>query len=144
MNIKIEEEYADTLFGIEVAIVSVVSDAPELVDRNVLAAIDALIALYSAETRRDRRSLLRPTGLAGAVYERCLRTCEWQLGREDINGVPVSGNHRDEGKLSVSEVLRCLKRLRKSIRFWHKQGGRRGYLSYVSEFVGDADGRSSA
>lgn len=141
MNVRVEEEYADILLGIEVVIVSVVSEAPDLVDRNVLAAVDALIALYSAETRRRRRSLSAPTGRSGVVYERCLRTCERQLGRREIDGVPVSENHSDEGELTVSELLRCLKRLRKSIRFWHKQGGRRGYLSYVSEFVEDAGGR---
>ena len=144
MNVRVEEEYADILFGIEAAIVSVASETPELVDRNVLAAIDALIALYSFETKRGRRNLSPPTGRSGAVYERCLRTCEWQLGRKNIDGDPISENYRDKEGLTVSELLRCLKRLRKSIRFWHKQGGRRGYLSYVSEFVEDAGDRGGA
>ena len=144
MNARVEEEYADILLSIEVAIVSVVSETPELVDRNVLAAVDALIALYSAEIRRGRRSPPPPTGRSGVVYERCLRTCERQLGRENVDQVPISGYHRVEGELTVSEILRCLKRLRKSIRLWHKQGGRRGYLSYVGEFIEDVRGRGGA
>ena len=50
-------------------------------------------------------------------------------------GVSVSENYRDEGEFAMSKLLRCPKRLCESIRFWHKQGGRRGYLSYVGEFV---------
>ena len=144
MNVRVEEEYTDILLSIEKAIVGVASEAPELVDKNVLAAVDALIALYSAETRRGRRKHPPPTGRSGVVFERCLRTCERQLGRGRIDGVPVGRIHRDEGELTVSELLRCLKRLRKSIRLWHKQRGRRGYLSYVSEFFEDIGGRGGA
>lgn len=52
MSARVEEEYAAVLFGIETAVVSVVSEAPDLVDKNVLAAVDALLALYSTEIRR--------------------------------------------------------------------------------------------
>ena len=141
MNARVEEEYADILFGIETAIVNVVSEAPNLVDKNVLAAVEALIALYSTEIRRGRRSRPAPAGRAGVVYERCLLVCEWQLGRSDVEWAPVGGSRRDRGELTVSELLMCLKRLRKSIRLWHKQRGRRGYLSYVREFIEEVGGR---
>ena len=140
MNARVEEEYVDILLGIEAEIVSVASEAPNLVDKNVLAAIDALIALYSTETRRVRRSRPAPTGRSGVVYERCLLVCEWQLGRKVLARAPVGGNRRGRGELTVPELSRCLKRLRKSIRLWHKQGGRRGYLSYVREFIEEVGG----
>ena len=38
MSARVEEEYAAVLFGIETAVVSVVSEAPDLVDKNVLIA----------------------------------------------------------------------------------------------------------
>jgi hypothetical protein len=47
--------------------------------------------------------------------------------------------------ISVPELIACLKRLRKSVRFWNEQGGRQGYLNYVREFLAraerDLDGR---
>lgn len=144
MSARVEEEYAAVLFGIETAVVSVVSEAPDLVDKNVLAAVDALIALYSTEIRRGRRSCAAPTGRSGVVYERCLLACEWQLGRGHIGEAPVGGRWCDEAELTVYELVRCLKRLRKSIRHWHKQGGRRGYLSYVRQFIEEVGGRGGA
>ena len=78
------------------------------------------------------------------VYERCLLACEWQLGRGGIGEAPVGGRWRDEAELTVYELVRCLKRLRKSIRLWHEQGGRRGYLSYVRQFIGEASGLGGA
>jgi hypothetical protein len=37
--------------------------------------------------------------------------------------------------LTAAELVLCLKRIRKSIDFWTKEGGRQGYLNYVSEYV---------
>jgi hypothetical protein len=42
--------------------------------------------------------------------------------------------------ISHEILVACLKRIRKSVRFWSKQGGRRGYLTYIEEFFkGDPD-----
>ena len=51
MKLRVEEEYTDILYGVEVAIVRVVSEVPDLGDRMVLAEIDVLMTLYSAEIR---------------------------------------------------------------------------------------------
>ncbi len=32
-------------------------------------------------------------------------------------------------------MIACLKRIRSSIQLWNKEGGRRGYLNFVSQFV---------
>ena len=135
---RVEEEYADVLQNIEAAIIAVFDGDPSVVDRNVLAAIDALIGAYERE-RKNRGGVTRcPPGRAGAVYEQCRRVCEWRLGRQALNeGELVEDDFRSE-ELSVSELILCLKRLRKSIRLWHKQGGRQGYLKYVRQFLDDA------
>jgi hypothetical protein len=36
---------------------------------------------------------------------------------------------------TVDEIIACLKRIRRSIQFWQKKGGRQGYLTFISEFV---------
>jgi hypothetical protein len=50
----------------------------------------------------------------------------------------------DEGEMPLTDfiepvshdiLITCLKRIRKSVRYWNKQGGRRGYLAYVREFL---------
>ena len=35
----------------------------------------------------------------------------------------------------LPNMLRCLRRIRSSIRFWNKESGRRGYLEFVSEYA---------
>ena len=37
--------------------------------------------------------------------------------------------------LTVEEIIKCLKRIQTSVRRWNKQGGRQGYLKFVSEFL---------
>jgi hypothetical protein len=35
----------------------------------------------------------------------------------------------------VDVIIACLKRIRKSVEKWNKQGGRQGYLTFVEQFV---------
>jgi hypothetical protein len=51
---RIEEEYSDVLQNIESAIVTVYESSPELVDRDVLSAIESL-AIESLDTRLRTR-----------------------------------------------------------------------------------------
>jgi len=37
--------------------------------------------------------------------------------------------------ITVNELLDCLKRIKKSVQFWTKEGGRQGYLVYISNFM---------
>jgi len=39
-------------------------------------------------------------------------------------------------RLAVTDLLECLKRIRKSIRRWNREYGRQGYLKFVSQYVG--------
>lgn len=139
MHVNVEEEYADVLQNIESAIVVQFECTPDLVDREVLAAIDRLIGAYEQE-KRNRDGVTRvPSGRARGVYDQCRRICEWRLGRRPLNeGEQGNDDDPQPGELSIPELLLCLKRLRKSIRLWHKQGGRQGYLRYVREFLADA------
>ncbi len=41
--------------------------------------------------------------------------------------------------VSHDVLIACLKRIRKSVRYWSKQGGRRGYLAYVRNFLASPD-----
>ena len=37
--------------------------------------------------------------------------------------------------ISLEEIVAVLKRIRKSVRYWHKKAGRRGYLEYIDQFI---------
>jgi len=37
--------------------------------------------------------------------------------------------------ITLSEMVDCLKRIRRSIQMWRKEGGRRGYFDFVGGFL---------
>jgi hypothetical protein len=127
---NVEEEYLDVLQTIEFAIVKAAQADATLIDVDVLDAVDALVRHYGAEEngRRtpDHRLAEKPARVFAAVKE----MCEWRLGRQpgelaDEPGAPIA----------VSALVACLRRIQKSIRLWSKEGGRKGYLDFVSPYI---------
>jgi hypothetical protein len=58
--------------------------------------------------------------------------CELRLGRPtplETDGGPIP-------PIPVSELVDCLRQLRKSVERHTNAGGRQGYLTFVSQFVG--------
>lgn len=68
------------------------------------------------------------TELKITVYQAVRVRCEFWIGRSTIP---------DQGlkPLELSEILACLKRIRKSVQTWTRRDGRQGYLNFVSQFV---------
>lgn len=130
------ERFGDVLQNIEFAILCEYENAPDLLDLDVIDALDALVRRYVAEEGNrtpPRLSLSRP---AARVFEAAERMCEWRLGRGALNeGEPDTVIPLDQ-RNNVSDLLVCLKRVRKSAHIWNEQGGRQGYLDYISEFFG--------
>lgn len=137
MNRRVEEECTDVLQNIEAAIVAVFDNNPKLVDRDVLAAIDALIKTYTRFKSGRGLQSIGPPGRARTVYQQCFRICEWRLGKQPLNEDDSLEDDPQPGELPLSEMILCLKRIRKSIRFWHAQAGPQGYLKYVRQFLAD-------
>ena len=137
---RVDEEFVDVLYGVESSIVAAFQDHPKADDRDVQAAITSLVKGYEREKMNRRGFAPRPSGVAGHIYDRCRQTCEWYLGRDPVDN-EHSGSNKEQtsDNLSLVDLLRCLKRLRKSVRLWHAQGGRRGYLSYVQEFIAEGN-----
>jgi hypothetical protein len=136
MSIPFEEQYQDVLQNIEFAIISTYRERPEEIsDWSVEAALDALIRAYGAEhTGRT----LRPARLSEAeqaIYDRVRGMCEWRLGREQLvveQGSPILPA---TALNTLDEIVACVKRVRTSVKRWHKSGGRRGYLDFVGRYV---------
>ena len=114
------EKFSDVLQKIESAIVGVYEDDPRLLDLDVIDALDSLIRRYAAEEQKRVPSKTRLSEPAGRVYAAAEQAC----------GAVLSGDARR----TIGDVIACLKRIRKSVRLWYEEGGRQGYLNYVTEF----------
>ena len=131
----VEKEYLDVLQNIEFAIMSVYRDNPLLVDFDVEAAINALITLYHAQSQNHEARRTNLNERATLVFGRVEAMCDWRLGREEL----LSADMRERGPrpepVTLDVILACLKRIRKSVQRWNKEGGRQGYLTFVGRFV---------
>jgi len=135
-SLPFEERYQDVLQNIEFAIIQVYRDHPEMTDWEALAAIEALLRKYRAEVRGRQAKPPSLAPLADEVYEFVKTMCEWRLGREtlfaDKEGTPLN---LPIEPITLDELIACLKRVRKSINLWTREGGRQGYLTFVSQFI---------
>jgi hypothetical protein len=134
---KIEEQYEDVLQNIESSVVGVYRTHPELTDWDVELAYEALIQFYNAEAHGRPVEVRQLPGIQAEVMRGAQAMCEWRLGRATVT---IFDEHDQPVEiplipLTTDEVVACLKRLRKSVRFWTKEGGRQGYLNYIVEFL---------
>ena len=129
---SIEEDHLDLLQNIEAVVAAIYRKYPETTDYDVEKAYSALIQTYRGEAAGKPAG--KPSGnLALMIYEQVAAMINWRLGREqpDHSGNPLPPVE----PVQKETVDLCLKRLRKSIQTWTKQGGRQGYLTYISQFL---------
>ena len=130
-----EEKYQDVLHNMETALVQAYREHDEMMDWDALTAVNGLIRTYTAEERSRKTPALKLAPLAQEAYDGLQYMCEWRLGRghlEDGSGQVIDTGMEPK---TVSEIVACLKRIRKSIELWQKEGGRRGYFNFVSQFL---------
>jgi hypothetical protein len=131
---SIEDQHPDVLQNIEVFIVRKYHQYPSLTDYDVDKAIEALIRTYRNDAT-DKPEVLPRGDLAKAVYAAVKSVCEWRLGRDD--GISRDVNlPENPDPISMDVMILCLKRIRKSIAMWTKEGGRQGYLMFIEQFIG--------
>ena len=132
---SVEEEYPDVLQNIESAIVSVFRQEPLLLDFDVENAVSALIAHYQAQTlnREPRRPNLNER--ARRVYDAARAMCDWRLGYSTLESADRAPDGARSEPVSLDVMIACLKRIRKSVQRWNKEGGRQGYLTFVQQFI---------
>ncbi len=132
---NVEQDYTDVLQNIEFAIVSVHNEHPLLVDFDVENALNALINRYYAESTQHAPRPVNLNERARLVSERVEAMCEWRLGRDSLiteEGAPLEGG---PAPVTLDVILACLKRIRKSVQRWNKEGGRQGYLTFIGRFI---------
>lgn len=91
---------------------------PELHDHDVLRVYESSLRYVKAKLTNFP---LRPHNLEGLSLE--------------IYNLHLQFIKEKENSHSLLEIQQCLKTLEKSVKFWNKEHGSRGYLNFVSQFV---------
>lgn len=132
---NVEEEYMDVLQNIEFAIVNTHKRQPALVDFDVDTALTALIAHYQAQAAGRAARPNRLNERSQQVYEAMKAMCDWRLGDESVM-MSVDGKRGPQPPVvSTDVIIACLKRIRKSVQRWNREGGRQGYLTFIKRFI---------
>lgn len=129
---QVEDEYFDVLQNIEAVIVNEFRQDRSILDLDARAAAHALVRHYEAESESRSSGGAPLSDRARRIFEAVRPVCEWRLGRAADAFEPTA---ELDAPLTAAELVLCLKRIRKSIDFWTKKGGRQGYLTFVSEYV---------
>ena len=125
---SVEEEHFDVLQNMEFEIVQVYRSTSDLIDAEVLNAIESLIHSYNLEIKGGFAASPKVKGLSATVATAVKDACEIRLGR---------GSNADEliEPKTIQNIVDCLKRIQSSIKLWTKKNGRKGYLEYISKFI---------
>ena len=129
---RVEDEFFDVLQNLEWAIVNEFRQDPSILDLDARDAAHALVRHYEAESESRSAPGARLSDRARRIFGAVRPICEWRLGRAPA---PDKSPYELDKTLTAAELVLCLKRIRKSIDYWTKEGGRQGYLNYVSEYV---------
>ena len=129
------DENESSLLTIESAVMGFYRDYPDLVDHNVDKVYEAIQRTYEKELQGKNPPKLRLRDLEVELHENILGVCKVLMGEETVED--EEGNELTVGWATKETIIDCMKRLRSSIKTWTgKAYGRRGYLDYVSRFIG--------
>ncbi len=126
---EFETKYQELLQNIELEIVTYYHQEPELIDLEVQNGVEWVARLYGGEAEGKALSPRPIQGLSAEVANRVKDKCD-TLKQLSIDGLISTS-------ATPAEITACLKRIASSIKLWNKQGGRQGYLKYVSKFFRD-------
>lgn len=94
-----EEEHSDVLQNLEFAIVEIYKKTPDLIDAEVLTAIESLIRIYGAESQGKSIRSRSIRGLSQSVAETVQLICELRLGRSLTDDPPIESTEHPIGDL---------------------------------------------
>jgi hypothetical protein len=128
---KVVEKNYDLLQNIEFSIIQVYREDPSLLDIDAKDAIDALVRHYHLLEEQKIPSEPRLAERPLRVFQSVQTVCEWRLGRTALGDETTP----PDDAVSLSELVASLRQIQKSIPLWTKQGGRKGYLDFVSHYL---------
>jgi hypothetical protein len=130
-----EEQYMDVLQNIESAIAMVYRGSPDLSDYGVMRVLESLVDDFKGEKIGRPPRAVSLSELETSLKESIRAVCEWRLGRGGPKDFPAGAGGEEPAPVTVDEIVLCLKRIHKSAKFWTKERGPQGYLSFVMGYV---------
>ena len=128
---KQDDPNLDILQNLESAVIQVFRAYPEMTDYVALRAYEAAFQYYRSELRGGVPKPHNLTGIDTKTFDAVQEVCEFRLGRRPLSDRPDA----TISPASVETIVDCLRKLMRSVEFNTKQGGRQGYLTFVSQFV---------
>ncbi|PTA68255.1 hypothetical protein C8263_08860 [Deinococcus arcticus] len=104
----------------ELAVLGVYGEHPDLTDAQVDAAYEELARRYRAEATHFPFKPGHLDGLRAEVHDAALRHLTLMLDHLDTADRP-----------SAEELRQCVNRLRSSVKRFSREGGRQGYLKFI-------------
>lgn len=136
MEESFEERYKDVLLNMESVLMPLYNQHAKMTDHSVIYAIETLIKSLNAEEQGRTITLPDFQPHEKDAFDSLRAISYWLMGKgqmTDENGQEI--DMKLEPK-TLEEIIACLKRIHKSVQFWLKRGGRRGYYEYVSKYLG--------
>ncbi len=118
-SLRTQRKHLDILHDIEACIAAVYEEHPELNDTHALQALRALLSHYSNPS--NSHPSLSP--LATSIFAEVEQILTWRINETALP------------RASLPAILDSLECVLDSAQFWHRQGGHRGYLDYMSQFL---------
>ena len=132
--------YADALNSLERGYLTMAREDQGISDGQVDLVLEHLIRHYKAAAAGKPPRPTRLKGTSRTIFDNVVFIAEVLLGHgppEKSTMPPNAIIALLDVPLTYDELIACLRRIRKSIRFWSKQGGRRSYLNYVLSFTNE-------
>lgn len=123
----IPEQFESQLLLIELAVMRVFDEQPDLTDAQVDSVYEELSRRYRAEATAHEFKASDLDGIRAVLHNEVLPITELLVGRP--------ANMASADTISAEEMRLCLNRLRASIKRWSREGGRQGYLNYLTNYL---------
>ncbi len=131
---RVEEEFENVMINIEIQVITVSNEYPELSDAGVERVYNALLSKYKAIGRGKEPK--EPSFRSEAEQELFALI---DTVSDLFTGVDKESELADvfegQDEVSAENMAAIFKRLRKSLRTWTKQGGSKGYIYYIAQFL---------
>ncbi len=128
---KWDDRNLDILQNLEFAVVEVWRGHPDITDYVAQRAYEAAFELYRAEARGHPPKPPQLTGLDRTVFDALTAICEFRLGRRAAPDAGPPGLP----PVPVTQLVDCLRELKKSVERHTKLQGRQGYLRFIDGFL---------
>ena len=81
----------------------------------------------------DKPPKINLTELSEPIYQAVKEMCEMRLGRNTV--LTKNDEKLELEPITLEVIIACLRRIEKSVEKWSKRFGKRGYLTFVKEYV---------